>query len=100
VRVARDLEAATGDPRLTLEKLERPLHGHRVQSPKPAAVRGSRNQRRSRVEVITIATLPIIVACTISRSALSAKKSMKTKMIPALTNSTIQSGSGITPSAP
>ena len=51
------------------------------------------------MEVITTATLPIIVACTITRSALSAKKSMKTKMIPALRSRTIHSGIGITPSA-
>ena len=52
------------------------------------------------MEVITTATLPIMVACTIARSPLSAKKSIKTPMIPALRNSTIQSGVGITPSAP
>jgi hypothetical protein len=52
------------------------------------------------VEVITTATLPIIVACTIARSPLSAKKSMKTKMIPALRKRTIHSATGITPSAP
>ena len=45
-------------------------------------------------------TPPIIVAWTKARSPLSAKKSMKTKMIPAERNSTIQSGTGITPSAP
>jgi len=50
--------------------------------------------------VITIATLPVMVACTIARSPLSAKKSMKTKMIPALRKRTIQSAAGITPSAP
>ena len=50
--------------------------------------------------MITTATLPIIVACTTARSPLSAKKSMKTKMIPAVRNRTIQSGVGITPSAP
>ena len=51
------------------------------------------------MELITTATLPIIVACTTDRSALSAKKSMKTKMIPALRSSTIHSGVGITPFA-
>ena len=52
------------------------------------------------MEVITIATLPIIIACTIARSPLSAKNSMKPKMITALRNRTIQSADGITPSAP
>ena len=50
--------------------------------------------------MITIATPPIIVACTTARSALSAKNSMNTKMIAALRSKTIQSGIGITPSAP
>ena len=54
----------------------------------------------SSVDEITIATPPIIVACTNARSALSAKYSMNTKMITALSTSTIQSGTGITPSAP
>ena len=39
-------------------------------------------------------------ACTTARSALSAKNSMKKKMIAAVRNRTIQSGIGITPSAP
>jgi hypothetical protein len=42
--------------------------------------------------VITTATLPIIVACTITRSPLPAKKSMKPRMTRALGSSTIQSG--------
>ena len=46
------------------------------------------------MEVITTATLPIIVACTIARSPLSAKKSMKPKITRALRSSTIQSGVG------
>jgi hypothetical protein len=41
------------------------------------------------VTMFATQTLPIMVACTILRSALSAKKSMNTKMIPALRNSTI-----------
>ena len=53
----------------------------------------SRNQSRSSIEVIATATPPIIVPCTTTLSALSAKKSMKTKMIPADRSRTIQSGS-------
>ena len=41
----------------------------------------------------TTAIPPIIVPCTTTLSALSAKKSMKTKMITAVRSSTIQSGS-------
>ena len=50
--------------------------------------------------MMTAMTPPIIVACTTRRSALSAKNSMNTKIMPALRKSTIQSGVGMTPSAP
>ena len=43
----------------------------------------SRNQTGAASTSITTVTPPIIVACTRARSPLSAKKSMKTKMIPA-----------------
>ena len=49
---------------------------------------------------ITAVTEPISSACVFARSPLSAKKSMKTKITPEMTISTIQSGAGITPSAP
>ena len=99
-RVARDREPSAGDPLVVRQQLDRSLHRGGSRPPAPGWYGLSRNQRRSSVEVITIATLAIIVACTIARSALSAKKSMKTKMIPALRKRTIQSGVGITPSAP
>ena len=38
--------------------------------------------------------------CVTARSPLSAKKSMKTKITPEMKKSTIQSGVGITPTAP
>ena len=54
----------------------------------------------SSIAVITATTVPIINAWTGARSPLSAKKSMYTKMRPALKNNTIHSGAGITPTAP
>jgi hypothetical protein len=60
----------------------------------------SRNQSSNSVDVVTIATAPIIDAWTKAGSALSAKSSMNRKRTSALMKSTIQSGGGITPSAP
>ena len=45
-------------------------------------------------------TPPIIVACTNARSALSTKVSINTKIVTALSTNTIESGIGISPSAP
>ena len=66
--------------------------GDRLQAADPGVVGVVEEPEQHSVEVITIATPPIIVACTTARSALSAKNIMNTKMIAALRNSTIQSG--------
>ena len=50
--------------------------------------------------MITAATEPINMPCTIARSPLSAKNSMYAKITPAMKKSTIQSWVGITPTAP
>ena len=84
-----------------VEELERPLHRRRAAGRRRRSDTGCRGTRAGAAStLITTATPPIIVAWTTARSPLSAKKSMKTKMIPAERNSTIQSGTGITPSAP
>ena len=98
--VAGDRQLLFDGRRLLVEDVDRPLHGDRPEATGAGVVGAVGNHRRSSVEVITIATPPIIVACTTARSALSAKNSMNTKMITALRSSTIHSGSGIIPSAP
>ena len=60
----------------------------------------SRKCSRSSISTITDVTDPIIMACVNGPSPLSAKNSMYTKITPEMKNSTIQSGVGITPTAP
>ena len=76
------------------------FHSDGLEATWPGVIRMIEEPQESSVDVITSATPPIIVACTTARSALSAKNIMNTKIAIALKNSTIHSGSGITPSAP
>ena len=68
--------------------------------PSPGLYGPSRAKMTSSVTVTTAATDPMSMACVTAPSARSAKNSMKTKMITALTMRTTQSESGITFAAP
>ena len=75
-RVARDDDPLSRKAPLLSNLRESALHRERAKAARSRLVGRSRNTNRSSVEVMTTATPPIIVACTIARSALSAKNNM------------------------
>ena len=68
--------------------------------PTPPWKGSSRKLRSSSIAAMTATTLPMNSAGTHARSPLSAMPNRNTRMIAAMKNSTIQSGTGMIPSAP